>query len=303
MSPIERLHEIWQRGQTLSSHSFPPEIAEEANRYAAEAYRSCVTWYGPPKDPQNSYRLEQTPGISMHMSFCGTHWIMISQQASSSEQLCHHIAHEMYHRVSAGRKGLGREMWIDEMLACLTSYWFCLRQGFEDYEEKLKAQWLAAEGRADVSLLRKSKRNSRRWVLFGEDHYPAGFSQSLMRIGYALTEVLDGNHICRLPQMKTLEEWIASLPLEDQYATCRILELPCSNKSMPNTTKGWERLFNGLSAKGDKEVLISEFEQIVRCHPSENAAAFFLGLAYQRAEKFDAAYNAYLKAADLKFFG
>lgn len=302
MSVLQHWREVWQRAQTLSSNNFPPEIAEEANRYAAEAYRSCVAWYGPPKDPQNTYRLEQTPGTSMHCwLFRGTHYITISQQAAAPEQLCEHIAHEMYHRVTAGRKGLAREMWIQEMLACLTAHWFCRHQGFKEYAEDIKNRWLATEGKADVSLLRRSKRNSRRWLLYGEDHYSDAFVTSLTRIGYALTRVLDANHICRLSQAKTLEEWVASLPQEDQYAVCRILELPYSDKIAPDTETGWSRLFNGLKTKGDKEALVSEFEQIVRLHPSNGLAAFYLGRAYQLMRRFDAARDAYLKAIELKF--
>ena len=37
-------------------------------------------------------------------------------------------AHEMYHRMTAGRKGLAGEMWVQEMMASLSSHWFLRRR-------------------------------------------------------------------------------------------------------------------------------------------------------------------------------
>jgi len=61
--------------------------------------------------------------------------ITIARQATSKEQLCETIAHEMFHRVTAGRKGLASELWIKELMATLASQWFLQHQGFKGCAE------------------------------------------------------------------------------------------------------------------------------------------------------------------------
>ncbi len=303
MSRLQHLRQFWQRVRSLAPHKFPAEAAEKANHYAAEAYRCCVVWYGPPQDPQNSYRLWQTDGDSVFVAQLlpkgDTHAILISKEADTPELLCEHIAHEMCHRVMVGRSGLVCELWIREMLACLTSHWFCRRQDLEEHAARIKTGWLGVKGKTNIGLLREATNNTRRWLLHGEDTYSEEFLKDFMRVGFALTHVVDASHIRRLSQTETLDEWIVTVPLEDQYAVCRVLELPCSDKIMPATEEQWGRLYNGLKLTGDYEAMVADFESLSRLHPESHKPAYYLGRAYQGAERYSAALQAYLKAREL----
>ena len=130
-----------------------------AEGYAKAAYACCVTWYGPPLDSQKPYCVAQAvEGSSFCKPMFGKYYLAISKNASAPEQVCSKIAHEMYHRVTAGRKGLAGEMWGQEVMACLTSHWLLRNQGFQEYTDHAKGYWLSVMGRADVQAIRACRR-------------------------------------------------------------------------------------------------------------------------------------------------
>jgi hypothetical protein len=291
------LHRVREYGV---STAFQPELATLVEQYADEAYRCCVRFFGPPLDPKRAYKIVQGEH-SFHWLTLGVHMITISDQVTSNEQLCEIIAHEMYHRVTAGRKGLASELWINELMATYTSRGFLFNQGFQDYAERTRKNWLATEGRADMGLLRELDQGARRYVLSGEPVYSPAFIESLVRIGYALETAVGVNDMFSIIKVNTLEEWVASLPEENQYTACQVLELPNENKLVPSKDREVGRLFLALQAKGDKEALVAEFEQLVRSQPANSTAFFHLGCACQEAKQFDAAVNAYLKVKELGY--
>lgn len=282
---------------------FPAEGAEAAEQYAKDAYACCVAWYGPPLDAQKPYYVAQAvKGNSFCMPMFGKYYLAISKEAVTPEQLCSDIAHEMYHRVTTGRKGLAGEMWVQEVMASLTSHWFLRRQGFQEYAEAAKKHYLGTLGQADISAMRACRRrNPRGWILRGGSIYPNGFSDSAVRTGYALICLLDGDDLYRIIKAATLEEWIASLPQEKQYGVSRVLEVSTGSKDVPGSERDLDRLFDALEAKGDNKVTIAEFKQIVHLQPANGVAFFHLGYAYQEAKQFDAAVSAYLMAKELGY--
>jgi len=223
-------------------------------------------------------------------------------EAYNPEQLCFHMAHEMYHRVTAGQKGLAGEMWVQEMMASLSSHWFLRRQGFTEYADAVKKQWLDMPGDVDVPLMRASHRR-KAWDLIrrGGEPYSTEFVTSIGRICYALIRLVDGNDLCRIIKAATLEEWIASLPPEKQYGVCRLLEVASEGRKAPGTTQDIHQFFNALVAKGDKAGVVAELLEITHLRPSNGAAFFHLGRAYHNAKDFEAARVAYLTALDLEF--
>lgn len=281
---------------------YPSDGPEAAEQYAKDAYTCCAAWYGQPHDPQKPYYLQQVEGSSFCTQILGKYYIAISNKATAPEQLCSVIAHEMYHRVTAGRKGLAGEMWVQEMMAILSSHWFLRRQGFTEYADAVKKRWLDAPGEANVSLLRDShRRRGGEWILRGGNVYSAEFTNSVGRIGHALICLMDGDDLCRMVKAATLEEWIASLPEEKQYGVSRLLEVASDGKRVPETTGDIHQFFNALVAKGDKASVVAELLQITRLQSANGAAFFHLGRAYHKAKDFQAARDAYLTTLDLKF--
>lgn len=244
MSLRQYLKEVKERALQRTFHEFPPEHAEAATQYADAAYRSCITWFGLPLDPQKPYFIQATAADSFCFPMPGKYYLAISEEAVIPEHLCYEIAHEMYHRVTANRQGLAGEMWIQEIMAHLTSDWFLRQQGFSGSAEAVKKHLLATPGTADISLLRASRRRrGGEWILRGGEVYSPEFVHSVVRISYALLRAVKADDLCRLSQAKTLEVWIDSLPQQDQYAACRILELPTGDKFIPDEERLLDRLF------------------------------------------------------------
>ena len=301
------LRQYWRdmkhRFNHLMFEDFPAERVEAAEGYAKAAYASCLAWYGPPLDAQKPYCVAQAvEGSSFCKLMFGKYYLAISKEVSTPERLCSVIAHEMYHRVTAGRKGLASEMWVQEVMACLTSHWFLRNQGFQEYTDHAKGYWLSVMGRADVQAIRACRRRKLRdYILRGGSIYPNGFGDSVIRTGFALNSLLDEDDLRRMVKATTLEEWITSLPPEKQYGVCRLLEVKSDTKKVPQTTPDIHQFFNALVAKGDKALVVAELLEITHLQPSNGTAFIHLGRAYHNAEDFEAARDAYLTVLDLKF--
>lgn len=301
------LQDYWQgvqhRVAQYTFQDFPPEGAEAAEAYAKNAYACCVAWFGPPLDPHKPYVIQQAvAGSAFCVQWRGKYYLAISKEAVSPEQLCSEIAHEMYHRVTAGRKGLANEMWVQEMMAILSSHWFLRRRGFMEYADAVENQWLEAPGKANVALLRAShRRRGGDYILRGGEIYTAEFTNSAGRIGHALIRIIDGDDLCRIAKATALEEWIASLPEEKQYSVCRVLEIPPASRGVPKDKVGLAKLYKALGDKGDRDAVIAQFQQIVHLQPENGNAFYYLGGAYKGAQQYDTALDAYQKALSFNF--
>lgn len=303
MSLRDYWRDVKHRFKHLMFEDFPAEGVEAAEKYAKAAYACCVAWYGPPLDPQKPYCVAQSiEGNSFCKPMFGRYYLAISKQVSTPENLCSDIAHEMYHRVTAGRSGLASEMWVQEMMAWLTSHWFLRDQDFREYADRVKNYTLSAMEEADIVAARASHRQiARNWVILGRSLYPEGFTGTVIRIGYALDCLLDDDDLRHIIKATKLEEWVASLPAERQYAVCRVLEMVTHDKAIPGDENGLDRLFDALETKGDSNTPIAEFKQIVQLQPENGVAFFYLGYAHDVAEEHDAALDAYLQAWELGY--
>jgi len=303
MSLWQYWRDVKHRFKHQMFEDFPAEGAEAAEEYAKAAYACCIAWYGSPSDARKPYCVAQSiEGNSFCKLILGKYYLAIAKEVSTPENLCSDIAHEMYHRVTAGRKGLASEMWVQEVMACLTSHWFLRDQNFREYANRAKDYWLSEMEQANIIAARASHRQKmRNWVILGQSIYPKGFSETVLRIGYALNRLLDADDLRRIIKATTLEEWITSLPADRQYAVCRVLELATRDKAIPSDEKGLDRLFDALEAKGDSNTPVAEFKQIVQLQPENGIAFFYLGYAYDVAEEHDAALDAYLQAWKLGY--
>lgn len=280
--------------------NFPEDQDGAVTEYAQEAYDCCVTWFGQPLDPRSSYFFQQAvDGGSYCSRRFGTYCLVISTDATAPEQMCLHVAHEMYHRVTTGQKGLASEMWIQEIMASLASHWFLCRRGFKEYAEAVKEDCLGRPGGADVAMLRASRRRAFWDLIFrGGDPYSPEFVTSVGRVAYALNRLLDADDLRRIIKATTQEEWVTTLPVDWQYAVCRVLELATRDTAIPSDEEGMDRLFDALEAKGDSNTPIAEFKQIVQLQPESGVAFFYLGYACDGAGEHNAALEAYARARE-----
>lgn len=302
MSILQNWRGVWQRAKEYTLfHGYTAERAAIVDPIAEEAYRYCVHLYGPPKNANKRYRLVQGEHSLYIPSFFGTPMISISRELEAQEHLCEVIAHEMYHRVAQGRKGIASELWVKEMMASLTSYWSLNYQGFQEYVRASRKTLIASEGEAGIHLLRRSSSSIPRHIYFGMPIYSQGFSGSVWRIGYALNIAVKGKDLCTLIKFDTFEAWVATLPAEDQYTVCQVLALSTKDKAIPCGNREVRNLLLALQAMGDKKALVEEFERLVHLQPTSGTAFFSLGYALKVAERFEDAIGAYTEAQRLGY--
>ncbi len=290
-------------GEAIKSSKEPLANEKECEAYAKAAYQYCIGLYGPPADSKQAYVL--TRGVSSDSGcsyILGKYTITLSPELETLDQLCMVIGHEMYHRITMRRKGLRRQIWIDEMLAFLTSLWFLQQQGFSSYAEYCIGACQESADSIDLNALRTFRRPP--WHKRLRDlsqAYPENFYTDIARVAVALKRIVDGNDLCRILKATTVDEWIASLPPAKQYAVCRVLEMPSDGKKMPETARDLDQFSRALEAKGDQALVIAEIAEVIRLQPENGGGFFYLGLAYQQARDFQVARDAYLTAIDLNF--
>jgi len=276
---------------------------QECESYAAAAYDFSVGLYGPPADAGRPYSLITGVGNHSGCSYSfNKYLITLSPGLKTREQQCMLIGHEIYHRVTACQRGLRRQPWIDEVLAFLTSLWFLRQQGFSSYADFIIQNCQEGDRKPDLAALRAYRPYP--WyerLRSLSRNYPEHFYTDVEHVALALKQIVETDALCRIIKAETLEEWITSLPPEEQYGVCRLLEVESDTKKMPETTPEIHQFFNALVAKGDKASVVTELMEITRLQPSSGAAFFYLGRAYHKAEDFQATRDAYLTTLDLKF--
>lgn len=300
MPVLQQWRGVWQRAKEYGVYEdFSSETATTVNRFADKAYRYCVSLYGPPKNANKGYKVVQGER-SFYANF-GTPTITLARNLKSQEQICGTLAHEMYHRVVEGRRGVSRKIWVREMMAILTSSWFLQHQGFQEYVNASRRTLLASEGEADIHLLRSSSSGSRQYLLSGTPVYSEAFVRSIWRISYALQRSVESSDLCAIIKADTLETWVASLPAEDRYSVCRVLALPTGGEAIPCSDKEIGHLFVALQAMGNKKTLVEEFERLVHLQPTKSAVFFYFGYALQEAGRFEEALSVYAHAQELGY--
>ena len=271
---------------------------EKCEEFAADAYQYCSEVFGPPADPHKPYRL--TIGID-EISSCsyalGLYTISLSPQLETLEEQCMMIGHEMCHRFIMHRKGMRQQVWVDELLAFLTSHSFLKRQGYSDYAESFAQAYISSSGKLNVKKLREYPRPSlyNRLKNMGPCYYEE-FYCDIAQLLIALKTVLRSNDIYLLLNATSLEQWIDTLPEEKQYSVCRILEVSSEGKKLPLSESDLCQTLCAFKAKGGTEDTIAELKLLSELQPTNGAVFACLSIASVCAEKWDAALNAYLKA-------
>ena len=271
---------------------------EKCEEFAADAYKYCIELFGPPADPHRPYRLTNgTDEVSSCSYGLGLYTISLSPQCETLEEQCMVIAHEMCHRFIMHRKGMRQQVWVDELLAFLTSFWILRRQGLSEYAALLLENYINLPGKIDLRKLREFC--SPPWYICLKNLgpiYPEHFYAEVARLAIALMRIASSNDLCRLAKVVSLEQWIDSLPEEKQYSVCRILEVSSEGRKLPASERDLCQTLSALKAKGGSEDTIAELKLLSELQPTNGAVFACLSIASVCAEKWDAALNAYLKA-------
>ncbi len=299
---LRNLFENMKAGVQTTRKPIPNE--KVCQDFAANAYQYCTELYGAPGDANTLYCLLNGMDDKLSSCFCSLGWyvIVLSPGLETVEQQCMVIGHEMYHRFTMHRKGLRCQIWVDELLAFLTSLWFLQQQGFSEYADAFIEGYTNSPGKIDLRVLREFRRPL--WYIRLKNLgpvYPEDFYTEIARLGVALKSMVSRNDLCRIIKANSLEDWIASLPAEKQYGVCRILEVSSDGKKPPENNTNLLKFRKALRARGDRQAAVSEFQELAGLQPTNGAAFFYLARAYEDAEDSDAELSSYMKAYALDY--
>ena len=281
----------------------PISNQEKCEEFAADAYKYCTELFGPPADPHKPYRLINGPDEVSSCSYAlGLYTITLSPQCETLEEQCMMIGHEMYHRFTMHRKGLRQQVWVDELLAFLTSHSFLKRQGYLDYADSYVRAYKNSDEKLNVKKLREYPRPSfyNRLKNIGLRYYDE-FYYDIAQLEIALKAVLRSKDLYPLLKATSLDLWIDSLPEEKQYSVCRILEVSSVGRKPPTYSNDINHFSHALRAKGDSEAAVAELQLLTELQPTNGVVFAYLACAQYYAGEDEAALSNYLKAHDLRF--
>jgi hypothetical protein len=221
-----RLVKLFRRWQaTLAAYDEVPQSHTEIHRFAARAYEMCATWYGPPQDAHKPYTLLYGPCTALTLDpLKQVYRVVVSEGNQTDEQKCAAIAHEIYHRVTFLCAGLRRTLWVDEMMAFLTSQHVLIEIGFGDYAMTRRKAYTSRPLILAVDALGRAKR---RRILFGIGgiSYPEGFAAGVATVGCQLEDIVGWDHMRQVLACRDWQEWLLSLPPRKRAQAGRLLQI------------------------------------------------------------------------------
>jgi tetratricopeptide (TPR) repeat protein len=198
-----------------------PAILQLAN----EALQYCINEFGPPKDPNDGYRLVWSRRSACNRVFFSKHYtIEIQTSYNDRDALACILAHEMYHRVTLFRGELRWTRWVDEMLAHRTSHHFLDEYGSASYA---KAMTDRNRRTAKAVTTEEIARLEWRLCLAGIVPWllPQWFSPTIECWAAALESIVGWDQFKRLVSCDTWKAWLDALPDSDRKLAEFLLNL------------------------------------------------------------------------------
>ena len=234
---MAKLFEFFRLLQSLENKS--GEIQDPTIlKYFEFAYRRCIEWFGSPLDSEGPTQLTW-----WHRSLClrlkyHHRYIIFLKKSEFFHGNCLNIGHETYHRVTYTRMDIRRQIWADEMLACMASYHLLKEYGMTSYADSYVDACLShAPARLQVSILRQMPLRARRTDLFRTDsQFPGDFTNQVTKLGMALQELVGWARLCQIVHTTSLEEWVLQLPFGYQQYVRNVLDLPESSQITRQTS-------------------------------------------------------------------
>ena len=276
---------------------------KRCEEFAADALKYCTKMYGAPFNSNKPYILIKGIGEFSSCGYVlGRYAIILSPGIETIEEQCMVIGHEMYHRFTMHRKGLRRQVWLDETLAIFTSLGFLQQNEFSDFADTLIENCEKSPGTIDLKRLRQFRRLP--WYIYLRNlgpKYPDYFYPEIFRLAVALKAIVRSRDVYRIFNVASLNQWVDTLPEETRYIVCRILEISSDPWKPPENAIILKLFLRALKAKGDVEAAVAEFQTLAELLPTNGAVFAFLALAYVGIGDSDRALETYLKAFALGY--
>lgn len=194
--------------QSISRLSIQPELYA----IAEAAYQYNIRLFGPPKDASWKFEVVTAPNASMARDPIRRIYILtVREYDAQPEHRLASVAHEVYHRVTSRRKGLHKYLWVDEMLAFLSTHHFLRDYGMNEYTEGYLQECYSQHKRLDIYTIKKVKRRPLFLSLF-KSHYPPKYSSSIAVLATTIETVVGWESMCKLVQCQTWNDWFEVIP-------------------------------------------------------------------------------------------
>jgi hypothetical protein len=206
---------------------------EELEVFAQKAYVLCVEWFGVPQDADKKYKIVYA-ARSFNMRVKKGYLIGIYDGYMRREDCFLTLSHEMYHRVAYLLPGLRKFVWVDEMMAFLTSVHIMQAEGYAAFAEKTLTSWRIQKQSKTTRSLQSEYYSSRKNLEmyrrpgFRDDpdgEYPEGFIENANNLGIRLETLVGWEAMCRILHCQTWEEWIQPFSKDVRAEVRRLLEL------------------------------------------------------------------------------
>ena len=204
--------------------------------YFYYAMAECERWFGKFGDAEIQCQV-LTWHRSMTLPLSKTHdnYVILLALCVSDNSTKIELGHEMYHVLTAWRRGLRQRMAVDEMLAILTSRQLLISQDVDLYIRTVEQRSLFGDpAQVNLYTLFKSKFDRRPEPSSHEPFVSLQIADAIVRTGKALVSIAGWSNICAILQAFTFEEWIESI--EDSVIRTQIEEV--LELDIPTTTAG-----------------------------------------------------------------
>jgi hypothetical protein len=188
----------------------------ELESMVAVVYHRMVEWFGPPTDSGRRVKTVRGPFTALGRDRLNREYVLIvSAELSGKDQQLAAIAHEVLHRVASGHMGLGRELWVAEMLALRSEQHILREHGWSPYADALMDAYLRDPCALSARELRTAKQlgnplrtpfGLRRWP------HPLGLTSGAAVLGETLERQVGWSRLCAMVRCRTLGDWLRTLP-------------------------------------------------------------------------------------------
>ncbi len=200
-----------QAARSISEHPASPELYA----FADAAYQYHVNCFGLLADAHWRYEiLTAYKACAVRDPLRRVYILSVRECDQQPQDQLASVAHEMYHRVTSRRKGLGglhKHLWVDEMLAFLATHHVMCEQGLSDYATAELRLCFAQNERLGIDTLKGLRRKPDLGNLLSSQ-YPPGFRASIAVLGISIQSVVGWEAMCRLVHCRKWSDWLDGLP-------------------------------------------------------------------------------------------
>src|SRR5579871_6829573 len=193
---------------------------DQLNEFAAYCFETYVGWFGPQQGPQWPYEIVFGPSnMCLRNCILRRYEIVIMKSYETNKQKFASIAHEMYHCVTKNRSSLIRFLWVDEMMAFVTSQRILRQRGYHDYADLRLKVAIESPDCMDILALKKAKARKTMFQII----YPDGFAAGVNTLGAELEKLVGWEAMTRLIQCISWKEWLYALSADVRPPVCQLL--------------------------------------------------------------------------------